>query len=67
MRLDACGSDIKGTTICILCLTFKPKTDDMRNGPGLDIIPALEAAGAITKAYDPGGMKEDEAELSNIS
>ena len=51
----AMGSDIKGKTIGILGLTFKPNTDDMRQAPALDIIPALQAMGARVQAFDPEG------------
>ncbi len=49
----AMGGDIKGKTIGVLGLTFKPNTDDMRDAPSLDIIPALIAAGANIQAYEP--------------
>ncbi|MFZ4763096.1 MAG: UDP-glucose dehydrogenase family protein [Alphaproteobacteria bacterium] len=55
---QAMGGNINGKTIAILGVTFKPSTDDMRDAPSLDIIPALQAEGAIIKAYDPAGMEE---------
>jgi UDPglucose 6-dehydrogenase len=51
----AMGGDVKGKRIGVLGLTFKPNTDDMRDAPSLDIVPALQAAGAIVQAYDPEG------------
>ncbi len=54
----ALGGDVKGKTVGILGLTFKPNTDDMRDAPSLDIIPALQAKGAKIQAYDPEGMHE---------
>ncbi|WP_269714853.1 UDP-glucose dehydrogenase family protein [Caulobacter sp. NIBR2454] len=51
----AVGGDVKGKTIGVLGLTFKPNTDDMRDAPSLDIIPALQAMGATVQAYDPEG------------
>jgi UDPglucose 6-dehydrogenase len=45
--------DVKGKTIGVLGLTFKPNTDDMRDAPSLDIIPALQAMGARIQAFDP--------------
>jgi len=39
----------------VLGLTFKPNTDDMRDAPSLDIVPALQAAGAKIQAFDPEG------------
>ena len=49
---------MEGKTIAILGLTFKPNTDDMRDSVSLDIIPALQKAGAKIRAYDPAGMEE---------
>jgi UDPglucose 6-dehydrogenase len=54
----ACGGSVKGKTIGVLGLTFKPNTDDMRDAPSLDIVPALLEAGAKLKAFDPEGMTE---------
>lgn len=56
--IAACGGDVKGKTIGILGLTFKPNTDDMRDAPSLVVIPALQAAGANIRAFDPEGMEE---------
>ena len=63
---DACGGSLEGKTVAILGLTFKPNTDDMRNSPSLDIIPALQAAGAKIRAYDPEGMDEARMMLDGI-
>ncbi|MBI1405882.1 MAG: nucleotide sugar dehydrogenase [Caulobacter sp.] len=49
------GDDLSGKTIGVLGLTFKPNTDDMRDAPSLDIVPALQAMGATVQAYDPQG------------
>jgi UDPglucose 6-dehydrogenase len=54
----ACGGSVHGLTVAVLGVTFKPNTDDMRDAPSLDIVPALQAAGATVRAYDPAGMKE---------
>jgi len=51
----ALGGDLAGRVIGVLGLTFKPNTDDMRDAPALDIIPALVAAGAKVQAFDPEG------------
>jgi UDPglucose 6-dehydrogenase len=55
--IRACGGSIAGKTIAVLGLTFKPNTDDMRSAPSLTIVPALQAAGAHVRAYDPKGGK----------
>ena len=51
--IAAMGGDVKGKTIGVLGLAFKQNTDDMRDAPSLDILPALMAAGAKVRAYDP--------------
>jgi UDPglucose 6-dehydrogenase len=51
----ALGGDIAGKTIGVLGLTFKPNTDDMRDAPSLNIVPALQALGARVQAFDPEG------------
>jgi UDPglucose 6-dehydrogenase len=50
--------DVRGKTIAILGLTFKPNTDDMREAPALAIVPALQAMGARVRAFDPEGMTQ---------
>ena len=47
-----------GKTVAVLGLTFKPNTDDMRDAPSLVILPYLQQAGAIVRAYDPEGRTE---------
>mgnify|MGYP006427306331 FL=1 len=64
--IDACGGSLAGKTIAVLGLTFKPNTDDMRDSPSLDIIPALIAAGARVRAHDPEGMDEARGMLTGI-
>ncbi|ESW80475.1 UDP-glucose/GDP-mannose dehydrogenase family protein [Mesorhizobium sp. C280B] len=56
--VEACGGSVRGKTVGILGLTFKPNTDDMRDAPSLAIIQALKDAGASIKAYDPVGMDQ---------
>jgi UDPglucose 6-dehydrogenase len=56
--VDFCGGSVAGLTVGVLGLTFKANTDDMRDAPSLDIVPALQAAGARIVAFDPEGMAE---------
>lgn len=55
--IAAMGGDVRGKTVGILGLTFKPNTDDMRDAPALAIVQALIDGGATVKAYDPEGME----------
>ena len=64
--IKACDGDVAGKTVAVLGLTFKPNTDDMRDAPSLDIIPALQKAGAKIKAYDPAGALEAEKLLNDV-
>ncbi|MEO1100873.1 MAG: UDP-glucose/GDP-mannose dehydrogenase family protein [Pseudomonadota bacterium] len=64
--IDAMGGDVSGKTIAVLGLAFKQNTDDMRDAPSLDIIPALQAAGATVRAYDPEAMEEAAKLLSDV-
>jgi UDPglucose 6-dehydrogenase len=52
------NGDVKGKTIALWGLSFKPQTDDMREAPSLSIVKNLLEAGAIVKAYDPVAMEE---------
>src|SRR5271165_2463642 len=53
----ACDGSVAGKRIAVLGLTYKPKTDDMRDAPSLVIVPELQAAGATIVAYDPEGVR----------
>mgnify|MGYP000203421864 CR=1 FL=1 len=63
----ACGGSVRGKTIAILGLTFKPNTDDMREAPSLSIIRALQDGGATIRAYDPEGMDAAKELTSDIA
>ena len=63
----ACGGSVKGKAVAVLGLTFKPNTDDMRDSPSLDIVPALVEAGAEVRAFDPEGMEEAKKLLPAIT
>lgn len=54
--IDVAGPDLSNKTIAIWGLAFKPRTDDMREAPSIDIIQALQAAGAKIQTFDPKAM-----------
>jgi len=60
------GGTLRGKTVSILGLTFKPNTDDMRESPSIPLITALQDLGAKIRAYDPEGMEQSKTELSEI-
>jgi UDPglucose 6-dehydrogenase len=62
----ACGGSLEGKRIGLLGLTFKGQTDDMRDSPSLDVVPALLAAGAEVQAYDPAAPVEARILLPDV-
>src|SRR5918997_6175753 len=64
--ITACGGSVRGKTVAVLGLTFKPNTDDMRDAPSIDVITALQDAGARVKAYDPEGMQAARSVLTDV-
>jgi UDPglucose 6-dehydrogenase len=56
--INACGGSVRGKTIGVLGLTFKPETDDMRDAPALSIVARLAGDGATIRAFDPEGMQQ---------
>ncbi len=54
----ALGGELRGKTVAVLGLTFKPNTDDMREAPSIPLITALQDMGAKVRAYDPTGMEQ---------
>jgi UDPglucose 6-dehydrogenase len=56
--INACGGSVRGKTIGVLGLTFKPETDDMRDSPSLPIVSRLTGDGAVIRAFDPEGMDQ---------
>jgi UDPglucose 6-dehydrogenase len=62
----ALAGQLSGKTVGVLGLTFKPNTDDMRDAPSLDIVPALQAKGARVQAFDPEGAHEARQLLDGV-
>jgi UDPglucose 6-dehydrogenase len=60
------GGSVAQKPVAVLGITFKPNTDDIRESPSLSVIPALQAAGAIVRAYDPKGMAAASTQLANV-
>ncbi len=64
--IAAMGEDVRGKTVAVLGLTFKPNTDDMRDSPAIAVIQQLQDAGARVQAYDPEGMEQAGKLLQNV-
>jgi UDPglucose 6-dehydrogenase len=62
----ALGGTVRGKTIAVLGLTFKPDTDDMRDAPSIPLVTGLLDMGAKVQAFDPVGMEQARHELPNI-
>jgi len=65
--IAACGGSVRGKTIALLGLAFKPNTDDMRDAPSIAIVTALEDAGARVRAYDPKSMDQATPLMPNVA
>jgi UDPglucose 6-dehydrogenase len=63
----ALGGEVRGKTVAVLGLTFKPNTDDMRDAPSIPIITALNDMGAVVRVYDPVGMDQAKTVLANVT
>src|SRR5665811_217731 len=63
----ALGGSVRGKTIAVLGLTFKPNTDDMRDSPAISIITALQDGGARINAFDPEGMDQARLVLDDLT
>src|SRR3954451_2868694 len=63
----ALGSNLRGKTVAVLGLTFKPNTDDMRDAPSIPLITALHDMGATVRAYDPVGMEQAKKMLPGLT
>lgn len=64
---QALGGSLRGKTIAVLGLTFKPDTDDMRDAPSIPLVTGLIDMGAKVKAFDPVGMEQAKGELPSIT
>ena len=54
----ALDGSVRGKTVAVLGLTFKPNTDDIRESPAISLITALHDLGATVRGYDPAGMEQ---------
>jgi len=63
---SAFGGSLRGKTIAVLGLTFKPDTDDMREAPSIPLMTGLLDMGAKVRAHDPVGMEQARRELPDI-
>jgi UDPglucose 6-dehydrogenase len=66
-KVAAAVGNLRGKTIAILGLTFKPNTDDMREAPSVPLVTALQDFGARVRAYDPVGVEQARALLPNVA
>jgi UDPglucose 6-dehydrogenase len=62
----AAGGSLRGKTIAVLGLTFKPDTDDMREAPSIPLVTGLLDMGAKVRAHDPVGIEQARRELPDI-
>ncbi len=65
--VEQCDGSVTGKTVAVLGVTFKPNTDDIREAPSLDIIPALQDAGAKIRAFDPVGMDNAREVMTEVT
>jgi UDPglucose 6-dehydrogenase len=64
---NALGGNLRGKSIAVLGVTFKPNTDDMRDAPSIPLITALQDMGAEVRAFDPVGMPQAKKILENVT
>jgi UDPglucose 6-dehydrogenase len=63
--IAACGGAVRGKTIGLLGLAFRPNTDDMREAPSLALAQALDDAGAQLRGFDPDAMEQAKSQFPN--
>ena len=62
----ALDGSVRGKTVAVLGLTFKPNTDDTRDSPAIPLITALHDLGATVRGYDPAGMEQAKPQLPAV-
>ena len=62
----AAGGSVRGKTVAVLGLTFKPNTDDMRDSPAIAVVQALQDGGARVRAFDPEGIEQAKLVLTDV-
>jgi UDPglucose 6-dehydrogenase len=60
------NGNLRGKSIAVLGVTFKPNTDDMRDAPSIPLITALQDMGAEVRVFDPVGMPQAKKVLENV-
>src|SRR4030088_857287 len=65
-KVSGAVGNLRGKTIAVLGLTFKPDTDDMREAPSIPLVTGLLDMGAKVRAHDPVGMEQARRELPDI-
>jgi UDPglucose 6-dehydrogenase len=65
-RVIEAAKQTGATSVAVLGIAFKPNTDDIREAPALDIIPALQKAGLTVRAHDPEAREAGEAVLPGV-
>jgi len=61
------NGNLRGKSIAVLGLTFKPDTDDMRDAPSIPLITALQDMGAKIRVFDPVGMPQAKKLIENVT
>ncbi len=64
--VTALDGSVRGKTVAVLGLTFKPNTDDTRDSPAIPLIIALHDLGATVRGYDPAGMEQAKPFLPDV-
>jgi UDPglucose 6-dehydrogenase len=66
LKVREMAGGLKGKTVGLLGLAFKPNTDDMRDAPSVEIARALQAEGATVRGYDPVAMPVAERMMPDV-